>query len=121
MRGGAYAEMFWTGTEDRGGYGMMDKNGAPWPVFHAKKLCAQYVRYGDWISFPNDEQGNPAVDVVVARGRMAGGAPSSSTRKAKRRPIGCRSWLATCPTTAGCSRSTVELEIRCSRVNVMEI
>jgi hypothetical protein len=68
MRGGAYAEMFWTGTEDRGGYGMMDKNGVPWPVFHAKKLCAQYVRYGDWISFPNDEQGNPAVDVVVARG-----------------------------------------------------
>jgi hypothetical protein len=68
MRGGAYAEMFWAGTEDRGGYGMMNKHGEPWPVFYAKKLCAQYIRYGDWISFPTAEQGSPAVDAVVARG-----------------------------------------------------
>jgi hypothetical protein len=68
MRGGAYAEMFWTGTEDRGGYGMMNKNGEPWPVFHAKKLSAQYIRYGDWISFPTCNEGNPPIDVVVARG-----------------------------------------------------
>jgi len=68
MQGGAHAEMFWTGTEDKGGYGMMDKNGDPWPVFHAKKLCTQYIRYGDWISFPMSEGSNSAVEVVVARG-----------------------------------------------------
>ena len=68
MRGGAYAEMFWTGTEDRGGYGMMNKDGEPWPIFHAKKLCAQYIRYGDWICFPTCEQGSSGIDAVIARG-----------------------------------------------------
>jgi hypothetical protein len=68
MRGGAFAEMFWTGNEDRGGYGMMNKDGDPWPVFHAKRLCARYVRYGDWISFPADGDGPTPTDVVVARG-----------------------------------------------------
>jgi len=66
MRGGAYAEMFWTGTEDTGGYGMMDKHGEPRPVFHAKRLCAQYIRNGDWISFPPCMRRD--LDIVVARG-----------------------------------------------------
>ncbi|HEV8344788.1 MAG TPA: hypothetical protein VGR30_20705 [Candidatus Binatia bacterium] len=74
MRGEAYAEMFWTGTEDRGGYGMMNRHGEPWPVFHAKKLCAQYIRHGDWISFPMERNGNPAVDAVVARGEDGQGS-----------------------------------------------
>jgi hypothetical protein len=60
--------MFWTGNEDRGGYGMMNKRGDPWPVFHAKKLCARHVRHGDWISFPVAAKGHAPVDVVVARG-----------------------------------------------------
>jgi hypothetical protein len=68
MRGGAYAEMFWTGNEDCGGYGMMNRHGEPWPVFHAKKLCAQHIRYGDWITFPTCPQETSAVDVVCARG-----------------------------------------------------
>jgi hypothetical protein len=68
MRGGADAEMFWTGTEDKGGYGMLNKHGDPRPVFHAKKLCAQHIRYGDWISFPTRTDDRPPVDVVVARG-----------------------------------------------------
>jgi hypothetical protein len=68
MRGDAHAEMFWTGTEDGGGYGMMNKHGDPWPVFYAKKLCAQHIRHGDWISFPMDGPGHSALDVVVARG-----------------------------------------------------
>ena len=58
--------MFWTGTEDSGGYGMMNKHGDPWPVFHAKKLCAQHIRHGDWISFPTSDDNS--VDVVAARG-----------------------------------------------------
>jgi hypothetical protein len=61
------AEMFWVGTEDAGGYGMMNKHGDPWPAFHAKKLCAQYIRYGDWISFPMWEATRTPLDAVVAR------------------------------------------------------
>ena len=68
MRQGVDAEMYWVGTEDQGGYGMMNQHGDPWPSFHAKKLCAQHVRYGDSISFPTGESGNGSVDAVVARG-----------------------------------------------------
>jgi hypothetical protein len=68
MRGGADVEMFWTGTEDVGGYGMLRSDASPAPVFHAKRLCAQYVRLGDRISFPAWKAPRPPVDVVVARG-----------------------------------------------------
>src|SRR5262249_19223950 len=68
MRGGADAEMFWVGTEAIGGYGMLDQHGEPKPVFHAKKLCAQHVRYGDTISFPSGSRSTPPLDAVVARG-----------------------------------------------------
>jgi hypothetical protein len=69
MRAQVDAEMFWVGTEEAGGYGMMNKHGDPWPSFHAKKLCAQYIRPGDWISFPTGPSGNGSVDVVVACGQ----------------------------------------------------
>ncbi len=68
MRGGSNVEMYWTGTEDQGGYGMMDKNGEPRPAFHAKRLCTQYIRYGDWIWFPTSERGQSTLDVVAALG-----------------------------------------------------
>ena len=68
MRGGADAEMFWVGTEAIGGYGMLDQHGEPKPVFHAKKLCAQHVQYGDTISFPTGSRSTPPLDAVVARG-----------------------------------------------------
>jgi hypothetical protein len=68
MRGEVFAEMFWNGTEDRGGYGMTDKNGDAWPVYYAKMLCVQHVRHGDWISFPANGRGDSPIDVVVARG-----------------------------------------------------
>src|SRR5262249_9192842 len=68
MRGGADAEMFWVGTESSGGYGMLDDRGEPKPVFHAKKLCAQHIRYGDAISFPSWDQGVIPFDAVIARG-----------------------------------------------------
>ena len=67
IRGGADVEMFWTGTEDYGGYGMMNKEGEPAPVYHAKRLCAQYLRYGDWVSFPAWDSVDSALDVAVAR------------------------------------------------------
>jgi hypothetical protein len=68
MRGGADAEMFWTGTEETGGYGMMDKYGEPKPAFYAKRLVTQHVRHGDWISFPVRGRRSSEVDVVVSRG-----------------------------------------------------
>src|SRR5262249_28645017 len=68
MRGEADAEMFWVGTESSGGYGMLDDHGEPKPVFHAKKLCAQHIRYGDVISFPSWDRGVMPFDAVIARG-----------------------------------------------------
>jgi hypothetical protein len=74
MRNGVDAEMYWVGTEEQGGYGMMNKHGDPWPAFYAKQLCAQYVRWGDTIWFPTGESGNGSIDAVVAGG--AGGRRS---------------------------------------------
>jgi len=62
------AEMYWVGTEDQGGYGMMNNHGDPRPSFYAKKLCTQHIRYGDAISFPTGQSGNGFIDVVVACG-----------------------------------------------------
>jgi len=67
MRGGVDAEMLWTGTDVECGYGVLDGDGEPTPLFHAKALCAQSIRYGDWISFPSLEH-KPDLDAVVARG-----------------------------------------------------
>ncbi len=66
MRGGVDAEMLWTGTDVECGYGVLDGNGEPTPLFHAKALCAQFVRYGDLISFPNLDH-LPNLDAVAAR------------------------------------------------------
>jgi len=66
MRQDVDAEMYWVGTEDQGGYGMMNNHGDPRPSFYAKKLCAQHIRYGDAISFPTGQSGNGFIDVVVA-------------------------------------------------------
>jgi hypothetical protein len=68
IRGDADAEMLWTGTDDACGYGVLDKDAKPTPLFYAKALCAQYIRVGDWISFPLAAGTIPNVDVVVARG-----------------------------------------------------
>jgi len=66
MRQDVDAEMYWVGTEDQGGYGMLNKRGEPWPSYHAKKLCTQHIGYGDSISFPTGESGNGCIDAVVA-------------------------------------------------------
>jgi hypothetical protein len=68
MRGQADAEMLWTGTDDGGPYGIMDAHGQPNPVYHAKRLCVEHVRFGDQIEFPSSEDGGPPCDMVVARG-----------------------------------------------------
>lgn len=66
MRQGVDAEMFWVGTEDEGGYGMLNKQGEPWPSYLAKTLCVQHVRYGDSLSFPTGDSGNGSIDAVAA-------------------------------------------------------
>jgi len=68
IRGGADAELFSTITDDAGRYGMLDPSGTPTPVFLAKRLCAQSLRYGDWLSFPAAVAGDRALQVAVARG-----------------------------------------------------
>ncbi len=68
IRGGADAELFSTITDDAGRYGMLDASGTPTPVFLAKRLCAQSLRYGDWIALPVDGPGTQGVQVAVARG-----------------------------------------------------
>jgi hypothetical protein len=67
IRGGVDLEMYWTGTEEAGGYGMLNARGEPRPAFHAKRLCAQYVRYGDRIWFPTADGDARGLDVVAAR------------------------------------------------------
>jgi len=68
LRGGADVEMFRLRTDNTNRYGIMDKNGETTPVFHAKKLCAGFIRYGDCISFPTCERGIASVDALIARG-----------------------------------------------------
>jgi hypothetical protein len=68
LRGGVDAEMLWTGTDDECGYGVLDKEASPTPLYHAKRLCAEYVRYGDELDFPVAELARPAIDGVIARG-----------------------------------------------------
>jgi hypothetical protein len=68
IRGGVDAEMYWTATEESGGYGMLDKEGNPRPAFHAKRLCTRYLRPGDLVSFPTLEHDFDALDIAVAKG-----------------------------------------------------
>ena len=68
MRTDLDAEMYWTGTEDKGGYGLLRPDGTSAPAFVAKRLCAQHVRTGDWVSFPRWNRPGVPVDAVVAEG-----------------------------------------------------
>lgn len=68
MRGRVDAEMLWTGTDDACGYGLLDKDAVPTPLFYAKSLCARHIRYGDWISFPEWSRDDVGIDAVLAHG-----------------------------------------------------
>jgi hypothetical protein len=68
LRGGADAEMLWTGTDEACGYGILDKEAMATPLFYTKRFFGRYIRYGDWISFPVPDGDGLAVDGVVARG-----------------------------------------------------
>jgi len=66
LRGGVDLEMYWSGVDSDGGYGMLDAKGNPRPVFYAKKLAVNHVRTGDLISFPDHHDAR--FDIVVSRG-----------------------------------------------------
>jgi hypothetical protein len=68
LRSGIDAEMVWTGTDDACGYGMLDANATPTPLYHAKRLCARHVRYGDQIRFPLHGTARREWDAVVSHG-----------------------------------------------------
>ncbi len=49
IRGGVDAEMLWTGTDHECGYGVLDAEAVPTPLFYTRRLFAQYIRRGDRI------------------------------------------------------------------------
>jgi hypothetical protein len=73
IRGGADLELWKSGTDDTGPYGLMDSTAAPHPTFHAKRLCASHLRPGDRVWFPEPRTqrsgvSGPGVDVAVVSG-----------------------------------------------------
>ena len=68
IRGGVDAEMLWTGTDDSCGYGVLDPEAVPTPLFYAKRLCAQYIRYGDAISSRVLADGASGLDGMIVQG-----------------------------------------------------
>jgi hypothetical protein len=68
LRSGIDAEMVWTGTDDACGYGILNPNAEPTPLYHSKLLCSRYVRYGDQIGFPIVGPASRKWDSVVSYG-----------------------------------------------------
>jgi len=68
LRSGIDAEMVWTGTDDACGYGILNPNAEPTPLYHAKLLCARHVRYDDQIRFPIQGGDRREWDAVVSHG-----------------------------------------------------
>ncbi len=69
IRGGADIELLRSGRDETGPCGAIGKNAVPTPLLHVKRLYAQYIRYGDWISFPMRKQDKLGLEIAVARGR----------------------------------------------------
>jgi len=67
VRGGVDAEMLWTGTDDACGYGVLGPDAAPTPLYFARRLCAQYIQYGDAIVTPALDDGVAGLDGMVVR------------------------------------------------------
>lgn len=67
IRGGVDAEMLWTGTDDACGYGVLGPDAAPTPLFYSRRLCAQYIRYGDAIVAPNLGDGTRGLDGMLVK------------------------------------------------------
>lgn len=67
IRGGADAEMRWTGTaHGDDAYGLIRMDGTLMPAGLAKQIFAQHVRFDDWVRFPRLKTSHPEVDALVA-------------------------------------------------------
>ncbi len=67
IRGGADAELRWTGTaHGDDAYGLIRMDGTLMPAGLAKQIFAQHVRFGDWVRFPKLKPSHPEVDALVA-------------------------------------------------------
>src|SRR5262249_17877270 len=53
---------------DAGPYTALDAAGGTTPTYEAKQFIAQFVRFGDVLSFPLDEEPEPELDAVLAAG-----------------------------------------------------
>src|SRR5262249_40944490 len=67
VRGGVDAEILWTGTDDACGYGVIGPDAIPTPLYFARRLCAQYIRYGDAIVLPALDGAVAALDGMTVR------------------------------------------------------
>jgi len=68
IRGGVDAEMLWTGTDVDCGYGVLDADAVPTPLFYARRLFAQYIRRGNRIVAPALAAGAGALDGMIVDG-----------------------------------------------------
>jgi hypothetical protein len=68
IRGGVDAEMLWTGTDDGCGYGVLDADAIPTPLFYARRLFAQYIRRGDRIIAPKLPANPTDLDGMIVGG-----------------------------------------------------
>jgi hypothetical protein len=68
IRGGVDAEMLWTGTDDGCGYGVLDADAVPTPLFYARRLFAQYIRRGDRIITPKIPTDTTDLDGMIVAG-----------------------------------------------------
>jgi hypothetical protein len=68
IRGGVDAEMLWTGTDDGCGYGVLDADAVPTPLFYARRLFAQYIRRGDRIIAPKLPANPTDLDGMIVGG-----------------------------------------------------
>ena len=69
VRGDVDAEMLWTGTDDACGYGVIGPDAKPTPLYFAKRLCAQYIQYGDTVVLPALDGAAAGLDGMVVHGR----------------------------------------------------
>jgi hypothetical protein len=68
IRGGVDAEMLWTGTDDGCGYGVLDADAVPTPLFYARRLFAQYIRRDDRIITPKLPSADTNLDGMIVAG-----------------------------------------------------
>jgi hypothetical protein len=112
IRGGADAEMRWTGTaHGDDAYGLIRMDGKLMPAGLAKQIFAQHVRFGDWVRFPALKPSHPEIDALVAwhdDGRLSAVFVNTSREACSLRPIEWDSGIVGCDTVLRLDTGTGE-------------